>query len=302
MAVVTPARRCSARCTFPAPGTPVVCGVSGGADSLALLVLAVAAGCEVTAVHVDHGLRPGSAAEADVVRAAAERFGAAFRAERRRRRAGPQPRGPGPGRPPRASSGPTPPSATPPTTGPRPCWSTCCGAPASTGSPASARATGTRSSPCAGPRPRPCARPRASTRSPTPRTTTRRFLRNRVRHEVLPLLADVAGRDLVPVLGRQADLVADVADHLRAEAARARRHRRQGAARRARGRGPGRGARVAAGRPRRAPPARRRHRRAGPGRGPGRGDGHRRGPGPPGRAVARAPRGWCRRPGPTAVR
>ena len=40
-----------------------------------------------------------------------------------------------------------------------------------------------------------------------------------MRHEVLPLLAEVAGRDLVPVLDRQADLVADVADHLRAEAA-----------------------------------------------------------------------------------
>ena len=56
--------------------------MSGGADSSALLVLAVGAGLRVTAVHVDHGLRPGSAHEADVVRATAERFGAAFRAER----------------------------------------------------------------------------------------------------------------------------------------------------------------------------------------------------------------------------
>jgi tRNA(Ile)-lysidine synthase len=70
-----------ARCTFPAPGTAVTCAVSGGADSLALLVLATEAGCTVTAVHVDHGLRPGSAGEAEVVRDAAARYGAAFRSE-----------------------------------------------------------------------------------------------------------------------------------------------------------------------------------------------------------------------------
>ncbi len=70
-----------ARCAFPAPGTSVTCAVSGGADSLALLALAVAAGCDATAVHVDHGLRPGSAAEAEVVAAAAGALGAAFRAE-----------------------------------------------------------------------------------------------------------------------------------------------------------------------------------------------------------------------------
>ena len=52
----------------------VTCAVSGGADSLALLVLAVDAGVlAVTAVHVDHGLRDGSAAEADVVAEVAAR-------------------------------------------------------------------------------------------------------------------------------------------------------------------------------------------------------------------------------------
>jgi tRNA(Ile)-lysidine synthase len=70
------------RCTFPPAGSSLTCAVSGGPDSLALLVLATAAGCRVTAVHVDHGLRTGSAAEADVVAAAAARFGAAFRRER----------------------------------------------------------------------------------------------------------------------------------------------------------------------------------------------------------------------------
>lgn len=66
------------RCTFPPAGSPVTCAVSGGADSLALLVLATAAGCVVTAAHVDHGLRTGSHTEAEVVREAADRFGAAF--------------------------------------------------------------------------------------------------------------------------------------------------------------------------------------------------------------------------------
>ena len=70
------------RCRFPAAGSDVTCAVSGGADSLALLALAVAAGTRVTAVHVDHGLRAGGDDEAHVVADAAARFGAAFRAVR----------------------------------------------------------------------------------------------------------------------------------------------------------------------------------------------------------------------------
>lgn len=63
------------RCSFPPPGSPVVCAVSGGPDSMALMVLASAHGLDVRVVHVDHGLRPGSAADADVVRAAAGSLG-----------------------------------------------------------------------------------------------------------------------------------------------------------------------------------------------------------------------------------
>lgn len=44
-------------------------------------------------------------------------------------------------------------------------------------------------------------------------------LRNRVRHEVLPLLADVAGRDVVPLLTRTADLLRDDTEVLAALAA-----------------------------------------------------------------------------------
>ncbi len=71
------ARQLLGRCLLPASG-PLDCAVSGGADSLALLVLASEAGLEPVAHHVDHGLRPGSAKEAELVAAAARRLGAGF--------------------------------------------------------------------------------------------------------------------------------------------------------------------------------------------------------------------------------
>jgi tRNA(Ile)-lysidine synthase len=61
---------------------PVVVACSGGTDSLALLALAAAAGLDPVAVHVDHGARPESAAEAQVVAGLAERLGTGFMAER----------------------------------------------------------------------------------------------------------------------------------------------------------------------------------------------------------------------------
>jgi tRNA(Ile)-lysidine synthase len=64
-----------ARCDFPAPGTPVNCAVSGGADSMALVVLAHAAGLVVTAHHVDHGLRPTSTNDATVIARLTDRLG-----------------------------------------------------------------------------------------------------------------------------------------------------------------------------------------------------------------------------------
>ena len=60
---------------------PVVVACSGGPDSLALLALAAGAGLAPVAVHVDHGARAESAAEAEVVAGFAERLGTGFAAE-----------------------------------------------------------------------------------------------------------------------------------------------------------------------------------------------------------------------------
>lgn len=57
------------------PGNPVI-GLSGGADSLALVAAARAEGREVHAVVVDHGLQPGSAEVAAAAAAKAQALGA----------------------------------------------------------------------------------------------------------------------------------------------------------------------------------------------------------------------------------
>jgi tRNA(Ile)-lysidine synthase len=205
------------RCRFPPPGTALVCGVSGGADSLALLVLAVAAECVVTAVHVDHGLRPGSGDEADLVRSVAAGLGAAFRAERVQVDAGPNLEA-------RA----------------RRARHRALGPDCALGHTADDQAEtilvnllrGAGLDGLSGMRPGPrhpilalrrretealCAR-HGLVPFADPGNADPAFLRNRVRHEVLPLLADLADRDVVPVMGRQADLLRSVADHLRQEA------------------------------------------------------------------------------------
>jgi tRNA(Ile)-lysidine synthase len=69
------------RAGFAGLEAPVVVACSGGPDSLALLALAAQVGLQPVAVHVDHGSRAGSAAEAGVVGGFAERLGAGFRAE-----------------------------------------------------------------------------------------------------------------------------------------------------------------------------------------------------------------------------
>ena len=63
------------RCTFP-QSDRLHCAVSGGADSLALLLLAVRTERPVTAWHVDHRLRADSSSEFEFVRHIAEALGA----------------------------------------------------------------------------------------------------------------------------------------------------------------------------------------------------------------------------------
>jgi len=202
-----------AHCSFPPPATPLTCAVSGGADSLALLALASAAGCAVTAVHVDHGLRAGSVAEADVVAAAAGRFGARFRGLAVEVGAGPNLEA-------RARAARR--AALAPGT--------------ATGHTMDDQAEtvfvnllrGAGIDGLAGMRPGPEHPLLGLRRSQThalcaalgldpvqdPSNTDRRFVRNRIRHELLPLANAIAERDLVPVLARQATVLADEADLL----------------------------------------------------------------------------------------
>lgn len=195
----------------------VTCAVSGGPDSIALLALAAHAGCHVTAVHVDHGLRPGSAAEADIVAVAARRCGAEFRSERVHVE-------PGPNLEARA----------------RAARHAALGADALTGHTADdqvetmmlnlLRGGAVRGLSGMAPHRHPLlALRRTETHAlcaalgldtvDDPSNRLPVHLRNRVRHELLPLMDQLARRDLVPLLVRQADLWrddADLLDHLAA--------------------------------------------------------------------------------------
>ena len=207
-----------ARCAFPAPGTEVSCAVSGGADSLALLALAAAAGCRPMAIHVDHGQRPGSVEEAGQVALAAQRLDCAFSS-----RSVTVPDGPNLEARLRAARY----GALP--------------ADVLTGHTADDRAETVLLHLLRGAGPtgaigiaRTPQRPLLDLRRfetvalcdalglhpvDDPSNRDPRFRRNRVRHELVPLLDDIAERDVVPVLVRQADLFASVDEVIRQQAA-----------------------------------------------------------------------------------
>ena len=190
------------RTTLPAAGTPVTAAVSGGADSTALLALCVAAGLEVTAVHVDHGLRAGSAVDADRVVAMAAAWGA------RARRASVTVE-PGPNLEERARDARR--SVLPPDA----LFGHTADDQAETLLVRLLRGTGPGGLAQMAPATHPLlALRRRETRAlcahlgldpvEDPMNADPRFVRNRVRADVLPLLDDVAGRDVVPLLCRLA--------------------------------------------------------------------------------------------------
>ena len=208
-----------ARCTFPPAGRSIVCAVSGGADSTDLLALAVAAGCDVEAVHVDHGLRPDSAEEADVVARSAAALGARFRSVGVQVAHGPNLEA-------RARAARY--AALPPDV--------------LTGHTADDQAETLLLNLLRGAGPVGLGAMRPGERRPLlalrradtervcavlglevvhdPSNLDPQHLRNRVRHELLPLLTHLAHRDPVPVLVRQADLARSESDLLDELAAR----------------------------------------------------------------------------------
>ena len=201
------------RCNFSAPPAHVDCAVSGGADSVALLVLACAAGLQVTAWHVDHGLRDNSHTEATFVRDLAAQLSAHF--ESRTVAVD---------------------SAANVEAHAREARYAVLPSAVLTGHTADdqaetilinlLRGSGTRG--LAGMQPtmqRPLLQLRRSetqglcdelgiTYFRDPSNDDDRFQRNRIRHEVLPLLESLSKRDIVPVLNRQADLLRDDDDLL----------------------------------------------------------------------------------------
>jgi len=207
-------RRLLERCRFPDPDNgPVALAVSGGPDSMALMVLAHLAGLGGRVIHVDHGLRRESGGEARTVASAAAAFGFAFEARTVRIEAGPDLEA----RARRARYQVLPPGVL-------------------VGHTMDDQAEtillnlirGTGMDGLAGMRPGPgrpdVVRPLIALRRADtvevcrearltpladPSNFDRRFRRNRIRHEVIPLLNAVADRDVVPILARQAEVVAD---------------------------------------------------------------------------------------------
>jgi tRNA(Ile)-lysidine synthase len=200
-------RRCSFDLGDPAGPTELDVAVSGGPDSTALLALALATGAGVTAHHVDHGLRAASGAEAGFVQRLCRHWGAGFTGHRvvvhdgpdlerrcREARLGVLPSG--------CLKGHTADDQ------------------AETVLMRLMRGTGPAGLAAMDPATHPILRLRRSETVSVcehlgvrpvsdPMNESGRFTRNQVRSELLPLMSEVAGRDVVPLLARTAELAAE---------------------------------------------------------------------------------------------
>lgn len=196
------------RCTFPPRGTSVVCALSGGADSTALVALAVEAGCDVEAVHVDHHLRPDSADDAEIARATAAVLGVRFRSSSIDVPGGPNLEA-------RART------ARRAVLGPAAMTGHTADDQAETVLLALLRGAGAAGLSAMAPGPtKPILALRRSETTELcdrlgltvvhdPSNRDPRFRRNRVRHELLPLLNDIGERDVATLLARTSDLLRD---------------------------------------------------------------------------------------------
>jgi tRNA(Ile)-lysidine synthase len=202
------------RCEFPSAQLGVTqhlnCAVSGGPDSTALLVLAVATGAQVTAHHVDHALRAGSDQEALFVAELSEGLGAEFVSLK----AAVEPGGDLEARARSARREVLPADALYGHTADDQAETLMIRLMRGTG-PAGLAGMRSQQHPLLGLRrsetERLCAELGVQPFC-DPSNTDPRFVRNRVRHEVLPLLNSVSARDVTPLLCRLADLCAEQAD------------------------------------------------------------------------------------------
>jgi len=184
----------------------VTCALSGGADSTALVFLAVAARCKVSVVHIHHGLRPSADNDAECARQIAESLDVAYRCVRVNLSDGPNLEA-------RARD------ARREVLGPQALTGHTADDQAETLLLALLRGSGATGLAAITPGPQhPILALRATeTRALChregldfvidPTNTDPRFRRNRIRHELIPLLDDISSRDMAPLLSRTAGLL-----------------------------------------------------------------------------------------------
>ena len=196
------------RCTFPPADTPVTCAFSGGPDSTALLALAIRHGCAVIAHHVDHGIRPESGDEAARARSIAEQLGVDF--ELHRVSVPPGPNLEARARAARRSV--LPHDALTGHTADDQAETVIIRLLRGSGSGGLAAMTPGPTHPILGLRRADTEALCAELEITTVRDASNEVpdvWRNRVRHDLLPLARQIAGRDLTPILTRTADLLRD---------------------------------------------------------------------------------------------